>query len=425
MGRIAIVEGIRTPFVKAGTFAKDIPAQRLGAICVRELLELTHLNPDAVDEVIFGAVGNPIEAANVARVISLYAGIPKEKRAYTVSRNCASGFESVTGAYEKIRCGLDEIVIAGGAESMSNMPLIFGKEMTEIFTRLNRAKTAIEKIKLFWRIKLAYLKPVLGLLLGLTDVVCGLGMGQTAEVLAKEFGITRKEQDEFALISHHRAVASRPKLREEITPIYVPPKFDIVVEDDNGPREGQTMEALCKLRPAFDRYTGTVTAGNSSQITDGSCALLIMEEEKAKQMGYEPLGYIRAYTYVGVDPSRMGLGPAYAIPMVLDKAGLKLKDMELIEINEAFVVQVIACLRLLASKKFAEENFSASKAIGQIDMDKLNVNGGAVALGHPVGVTGSRLILTLLKEMKRQNAQLGLVSLCVGGGQGGAIILER
>ena len=227
MERIAIVEGIRTPFVKAGTFAKDIPAQRLGAICVRELLELTHLNPDAVDEVIFGAVGNPIEAANVARVISLYAGIPKEKPAYTVSRNCASGFESVTGAYEKIRCGLDEIVVAGGAESMSNMPLIFGKEMTEIFTKLNRAKTAIEKIKLFWRIKLAYLKPVSGLLLGLTDVVCGLGMGQTAEVLAKEFGITRKEQDEFALISHHRAVASRPKLREEIMPIYIPPKFDI------------------------------------------------------------------------------------------------------------------------------------------------------------------------------------------------------
>lgn len=425
MGRIAIVEGIRTPFVKAGTFAKDIPAQRLGAICVRELLELTHLNPDAVDEVIFGAVGNPIEAANVARVISLYAGIPKEKPAYTVSRNCASGFESVTGAYEKIRCGLYEIVIAGGAESMSNMPLIFGKEMTEIFTKLNRAKTAIEKIKLFWRIKLAYLKPVSGLILGLTDVVCGLGMGQTAEVLAKEFGITRKEQDEVALISHHRAVASRPKLREEIVPIYVPPKFDIVVEDDNGPREGQTMETLCKLRPAFDRYTGTVTAGNSSQITDGSCALLIMEEEKAKQMGYEPLGYVRAYAYVGVDPSRMGLGPAYAIPMVLDKAGLKLKDMELIEINEAFAVQFIACLRLLASKKFAEKNFSASKAIGQIDMDKLNVNGGAVALGHPVGVTGSRLILTLLKEMKRQNAQIGLASLCVGGGQGGAIILER
>ncbi|MCQ9207961.1 MAG: thiolase family protein, partial [Omnitrophica bacterium] len=270
-----------------------------------------------------------------------------------------------------------------------------------------------------------YLKPVPGLVLGLTDPVCGLNMGQTAEVLAKEFGITRKEQDEFALLSHKRAVAARLKLQEEIAAVYVPPKFDLVVEADNGPRENQTMEALSKLRPFFDKYTGTVTVGNSCQVTDGACALLIMKEEKARQLGYRPLGYIRAYTYTGVEPRKMGLGPAYAIPIVLKKAGLTLKDIDLIEINEAFAVQILACLKLLASKKFAEENFSAASAIGEIDMDKFNVNGGAIALGHPVGVTGSRLILTLLKEMKRRNSKFSLASLCVGGGQGGAIILER
>ncbi|MFH1594035.1 MAG: thiolase family protein [Candidatus Omnitrophota bacterium] len=425
MGRIAIVDGIRTPFIKSWTAFGDVPAQKLGTACVRELLELTHLDPKSVDEVIMGAVAQPAEASNVARVISLYAGIPNEKRAYTVSRNCASGFESVTSALEKIRGGFDEIVISGGTESMSNIPLLFGKEITKILLKLNKAKTLIDKMGLLFSIKLKYLKPVPGLALGLSDPVCGLNMGQTAEVLAKEFGITRREQDQFALMSHKRAITGREKLRDEIMPIIPSPKFDCAILDDNGPRENQTMEALSKLRPYFDRHTGTVTVGNSCQISDGACALLVMEEEKAKAMGYDPLGYIRDYTYVGVEPRKMGLGPAYAIPAVLKKAGLTLKDMDLIEINEAFAVQVLACVKLLASKEFAENNLHAKDAVGRIDMEKLNVNGGAIALGHPVGVTGSRLILTMLKEMKRSNAKLGLVSLCVGGGQGGAIILER
>lgn len=425
MGRIAIVEGIRTPFVKAWTYFSDIPAQALGTIVTRELLEITHLDPDLVDEVIFGAVAQPVEASNVARVIALYAGMPKGKRAYTVSRNCASGMESITSASEKIKCGLDEIVIAGGTESMSNIPLIFGKEITKIFLKLNKAKNLVERLKLFASMRPSHFKPVAGLALGLTDPVCGLNMGQTAEVLAKEFGITRKEQDEFSLMSHKRAVAARMKLKEEIVPVIVPPDYDIVVEDDNGPRESQTIEALCNLKPYFDRYTGTVTVGNSCQVTDGACALLIMEEEKARQMGYEPLGYIRAYSYIGLEPSKMGLGPAYAIPIVLKKAALKLKDIDLIEINEAFATQVLACARALALKKFAEDNFSMSEPVGELDMAKLNVNGGAIALGHPVGTSGSRLVLTLLKEMKRRGAKFGLASLCVGGGQGGAIIVER
>ena len=425
MRRIAIVEGTRTPFAKAWTLFEDLPAQKLGAICARELIEKTRLDPKLVDEVIIGAVAQPVEAANVARVISLLAGIPKEKRAYTVSRNCASGFESLTSALEKIKCGVDKIVIAGGAESMSKMPLIFGDDITKILTRLNKAKSLPEKIKLILKIRPRFLKPVPGLALGLTDPVCGLNMGQTAEVVAKEFGITRKEQDEFALHSHKRARAAREKLREEITPVYVPPDFKTVVQDDNGPRKNQSIEALSKLKPYFDRHSGTVTVGNACQITDGAACMLVMDEDRAKEMGYKALGYIRSYAYTGLDPSKMGIGPAYAIPMALKNAGLSLKDIDIVEINEAFAAQVIASVRILASGKLSKDYLSLPGPVGEISMDKLNVNGGAIALGHPVGVTGSRLILTMLKEMKRRNANLGLASLCVGGGQGGAVIVER
>ncbi len=425
MERIAIVDGIRTPFAKAWTVFEDIPAQKLGALCVRELLERTGLAPGLVDEVIFGCVAQPMEASNIARVISLNSGIPERKRAYTVSRNCASGLESVTSAWEKIITGMDEIVIAGGTESMSNIPFFFGKEITKTLTRLGKAKTAWEKLRLIAAVRPAQLKPVLGLVEGLTDPVCGLNMGSTAEVLAKELGITRQEQDDFALRSHQRAVAARAKLKEEIVPVITGRKFDAVLEDDNGPRENLTPEALAKMKPYFDRAAGTVTVGNSCQVTDGACCMLVMKEEKAKAMGYEPLGYIRSYAYEGLDPSRMGLGPAYAIPAALKKAGLALKDIGVTEINEAFAAQVLASVRMLASKKFAEENLGLSAAVGELDPDKLNVNGSGISVGHPVGATGSRLILTVLKEMKRRGLQYGLASLCVGGGQGGAVVLER
>lgn len=415
MPRIAIVDGIRTPFIKAWSDFEDIPAQELGRITVRELLERTGFDANKIDEVIFGAVAQPVEATNVARVISLLAGIPKEKRAYTISRNCASGIEAVTSAAEKINAGVDEIVIAGGAESMSNIPLLYRKEAAKIFFKIAKAKTTWEKVRLFLSFKPRdLLNPQIGLQLGLTDPVCGLNMGQTAEVLVKEYGISRKEQDEFALVSHQRALAGRAKLKEEIASVFIPPKYEKAVEQDNGVREKISLEDLGKLKPYFDRYSGTVTVGNSCQVTDGACALLVMKEEKAKESGLNPLGFIRAYAYVGVEPSRMGIGPAFAIPEVLGKAGLKLSDIELLEINEAFAGQVIACERQLEAR-----------GIGKIKREILNVNGGAIALGHPVGVTGSRLILTLLKEMKRRGLHLGMASLCVGGGQGAAIILER
>lgn len=415
MQRIAIVDGIRTPFIKSWTDFEDIPAQELGRIAVRELLERTALDPAKVDEVILGCVAQPPEASNVARVVSLLAGIPKEKRAYTISRNCASGIEAVTSACEKINEGIDHIVIAGGTESMSNIPMFYRKETVKIFLKISKAKSPLERLSLLLSFRPRhFLNPEIGLQLGLTDPVCGLNMGQTAEVLVKEYGINRLQQDRFAMMSHQRAFFAAEKLKEEIVPVLAPPKYERVISGDNGVREKISLEDLAKLKPYFDRYTGTVTVGNSCQVTDGACALLVMGEEKAKELGFVPLGFVRAYAYVGVEPSKMGIGPAFAIPEVLAKAGLKLSNIELIEINEAFAGQVIAC----------EMHLQEAKA-GLLNLDIVNVNGGAIALGHPVGVTGSRLILTILKEMKRRNLHLGLVSLCVGGGQGAAIILER
>lgn len=414
MERLAIVDGVRTPFVKSGTILKDVPAYELGRIVVQELLAKTEFDARHISEVIFGNVIQPAEAVNIGRVISLLSGIPQDKIASTVHRNCASGMESVTTAYEKISAGTREIIIAGGTESMSNSPLLFDKKFGDLLLELKKSKTIIEKLKNLLKFRPSHFKPKFGLALGLTDSTSGLNMGQTAELLAKEFGITRKEQDEFSLTSHLNAIKAKDKLREEIVPVYVPPEYKKWIDYDNGPRENQTIEALAKLPPYFDRHTGSVTVGNSCQVTDGAVALLVMKESKAKELGYEPLGYLRYFFYVGLDPKRMGLGPAYAIPAVLKKAGLTLKDIQLIEINEAFAAQIIACERLMISNN-----------VGKINREILNVNGGAIALGHPVGATGGRLILTLLKEMKRRNLTLGLASLCVGGGQGAALILER
>lgn len=424
MKRIAIVNGIRTPFCKMGTDFNDMSAQELGCLATRELLDRSVINPDQIDEVIFGNVSQPAEAANIARVIALMAGVPKTVPAFTVHRNCASGIESVVTAAIKMQAGEGRCMIAGGTESMSNIPFLFQKRMQEIIFGLNRAKNLKEKLGVLSQFKMKYLAPRIGLQLGLTDPVCGLNMGQTAEVLAKEYGISREEQDDFALQSHLRALAARDVLREEIVPVIASPKFQKAVEDDNGPREGQTIGALAKLKPYFERHTGTVTAGNASQVTDGAAALLLMTEERVRELGLEPMGFIRGFAYAGVDPKRMGIGPAHAIPQVLKKTGLTLNDMKVIEINEAFAAQVIACTRALADADFAKQH-GYEGLTGEINPEILNVNGGAIALGHPVGTTGTRLILTVLKHMKRHQLNLGLASLCIGGGQGAAVVLER
>ncbi len=425
MKKIAIVDGIRTPFIKAWTLFDAIPAQELGAHCLNELLQRTNLDPKLVDEVIVGCVGQPIEAANVARVIALLGGVPKNSKAYTVSRNCASGFEAVTSAVEKIQAGKDEIVIAGGAESMSNAPMIFPKKTQQLFMALSRAKSFGQKLKVIAQFRPKHFAPIASVPLALTDPVCGLNMGQTAEVLAKKFGISREKQDQFALESHQRVISGRERLREEMMTYYIPPKYETFVRDDSGARDNQSLEMLTKLKPIFDRRSGTITAGNASQITDGACMLLVMPEEKAKALGFEILGTLVDYEYIGLEPREMGLGPAFAIERLLKRTGRALKDIDLFEINEAFAAQVLAVLEAVQSKSFASSNFESGKPLGEIPRSRLNVNGGAIALGHPVGVSGARLILTCLKEMKRRNLKTGLVSLCVGGGQGGAVLLER
>ena len=424
MERIAIIDGVRTPFCKMGTVLNDVSAQELGTIVTRELIERTGIDPKIIDEVIFGNVSQPPDAANISRVIGLLSGIPKATPAFTVHRNCASGIESVVTAATRIQVGESNCILAGGTESMSNIPFFFTKKLQEIITNFGRAKSFPEKLKVLTQVKMAYLTPQIGLQMGLTDPVCGLNMGQTAEVLAKEFGVTRREQDEFSLLSHQRAIAARNILREEIVAVIPGPKFKNVIEYDNGPRENQTMEALAKLKPYFDKYSGTVTAGNSSQITDGAVALLIMKESRAKELGLTPLGFLRAHAFAGVEPDRMGIGPAHAIAKVLKKANMKLNDVQAVEINEAFAAQVIASLRLLESPEFAKQ-FGYEGYTGVIRREILNMHGGSIALGHPVGATGSRLILTMLKHLKRTNQNIGLVSLCVGGGQGAAVILER
>ncbi len=424
MNRIAIMDGIRTPFCKMGTAFNDVSAQTLGSLAVKELLERSGISRKAIDEVVFGNVSQPPEAANISRVISLLSGLPMTTPAFTVHRNCASGLEAVVTAALKIQAGEDLCVLAGGTESMSNIPFFLSKDLQEILGKLNKAKTPLEKIQALALLRPKHLSPVIGLQLGLTDPTCGLNMGQTAEVLAKEFGISRQEQDEFALESHHRATAAKNILKEEIVPVIPGPKYASAFDGDNGPRENQSLEALAKLKPVFDKYSGTVTAGNSSQLTDGAVALLVASERRAQDLGIKPLGYIKCFAFAGVEPNRMGIGPAHAIPKALKKAGLNLQQIQAFEINEAFAAQVIAVLRALESPEFARQ-FGYEDYTGRIDRKLLNINGGAIALGHPVGATGARLILTMLKHLQRQNLQYGLVSLCIGGGQGAAMVLER
>ena len=426
--RLVIVDGVRTPFCKAGTDLARHDAVELGRTAVTSLLMRTALDPGLVDEVIFGCVSQPADAANIARVIALRSGIPKHVPAVTVHRNCASGIEAITQAYEKMCAGRGRVFIVGGTESMSQMPLLFSQRAADKFSRLARATSVAQKLSAVAAFRPRDFKPRIGLQLGLTDPVCGLNMGETAELLAREFGISREEQDAFSLESHRRAVAARGKLAEEIVPVFSNSALRTphsALTADNGPRENQSMEALAKLRPVFDKKFGAVTAGNSSQITDGAVALLLMEVERARELGLAPIGALVDYAVAGCDPSRMGLGPLFAMAKLERQCDLRLSDADLIEINEAFAAQILAVLKGADSSEFAVKHLHRDTPLGTISRDKLNVNGGAIALGHPVGATGARLILTSLKELQRRNGRRALVTLCVGGGQGAALWLER
>ncbi len=438
---VVIVDGVRTPFAKSGTKLKNVHAMLLGQVALKELIARTNLDVNLVDEVIIGNTGSPADAVNIARVVALNAGFPIKTSAVTVHRNCASALESITSGFERIKSGTMEMVVAGGTENMSQMPLIFPTAITQIIERLATAKTPAARIAaLFAWLKAdisqikemvttspmsrTKYKPVVALLEGLTDPFVGMNMGMTAEVIAKEFGIGRLEQDQYALKSHQKAVAAKSKLAEEITPFYLPPDYKETLIEDIGPRESQTLEALAKLKPFFDKTTGTITAGNSCPITDGAAMVLMMSREKAEALGYKPLVRIRGYAYAGLEPERMGMGPAYSTPLALRRAGLTMKDIGLVELNEAFAAQVMANQKAFDSNEFGQK-IGLSGKIGELKTEILNVNGGAVALGHPVGATGSRLVLTLMKEMRRRNTEFGLATLCIGGGQGGSIIIEN
>lgn len=420
---IAIVEGVRTPFAKAFGALAAVPAYELGRMATEALLKKTSTAPDQIDQVVFGNVATPADAANIARVIALKSGIPQDRIAHTVHRNCASGMEAVTTAAQLVQLGDAKTVLAGGTESMSQVPLLFSQESAEKFIKLTRAKSILERLKIFGTFRRRDFRPVPALQLGLTDPVSGLIMGSTAEVLAREFNITRQEQDQYALESHQKAAAAQRAsvFQDEITPVPVPDSKPLA--QDVGPRAEQSLEALAKLKPFFEE-SGTVTVGNSCSITDGSAVVLVMTGEAARAQGRQPLGYLRGYAYAGCDPRRMGLGPIFATHKLLQRTGLAMKDIDLIEINEAFAAQVIANERAFVSKAFAEKELGRGEALGAIDPARLNVNGGAIALGHPVGATGARLVITLLKELRRRKLKRGLATLCVGGGQGGAVLVE-
>ena len=420
--RIAIIDGLRSPIAKANGKLNDVSADTLGAIITKELVLRNDIDYKEFDEVIIGNVAQPANASNIARVMAVRAGFPQSTPAYTVHRNCASGMQSISSAIEKIHSNQGDLYLVGGMESMSNIPLLHSDEFRNFITKFTYSKSIAEKFKVLSSFRLRFLKPTIGLITGLTDPISGKIMGITAENLANEFKISREEQDLYALNSHLKAqkAIESGRLKDEIHPIMTK---NASIIDDDGIRFNQTIEALSKLNPIFDRLSGTVTAGNSSQVSDGACSMIVCTESKARELNLEPIGFIKDYAYAGLDAHRMGLGPVYATKKLFDKTGISLKDIDLIEINEAFAAQVIANIKAFASEEFCQKAFN-SPALGQIDESILNVNGGAIALGHPVGMSGARIILTALKELKRRDKNKALATLCIGGGQGAAFLLE-
>lgn len=420
---IAILDGVRTPFTRAYGPLGHVPAQELGRHAAAAAMQRAQMPPEQIEQVVFGNAAIPPDAPNIARVIALMAGIPQDRIAHTVHRNCASGMEAVTQAAQLVQLGEAKVVLAGGAESMTRIPLLYNDDAVKRFLDLMGAKSFWQRLRAFLRFRPRHLlQPVLAVKQGLTDPVSGLLMGETAEVLADDFGITREQQDEFALESHRRAVDAqkREAHADEIAPLTTNGQ---AVTQDVGPRANQSMQALAKLKCVF-REGGTLTVGNSCGLTDGAAVVVVMPGEAARAEGRRPLGYIRGYAYAGCDPRRMGLGPVYATNKLLQKSGLAMKDIDLVEMNEAFAAQVIANERAFASDQFAQKELGRSTALGELDRSRLNVNGGAIALGHPVGATGTRLVLTLLKELRHRGLQRGIATLCIGGGQGGAVLVE-
>jgi len=422
--RVAIVAGVRTPFAKAGTAFKSISAIDLGKLCVAELLQRTNLDGKEVQALVFGTVIPSVIAPNIAREVSLLPLLPKGVQAYTVGRACASANQAITDAADQIALGHLDVAIAGGSESLSNIPILHAQGFADALVLASKAKSFPARLKALSRIRPKDLVPVTP---AIAEPSTDETMGQSAEKMAKLNTIAREEQDHFALRSHRLAAAGTAdgRLTAEIMPVYVPPRFESVLTSDNGIREDTSYEQLAALRPVFDRKYGSVTAGNSSPLTDGGACVLLMNEEKARALGYPPLGIIRSYAYAALDPGEQLLqAPVLAAPVALKRAGLTLKDIDLIEMHEAFAAQVLSNLKGLESKWWAERA-GFSQPVGEVDRAKLNVMGGSIAIGHPFGATGARITTTLLNELRRRGGQFGLMTVCAAGGMGFAMVVER
>jgi acetyl-CoA acyltransferase len=422
--RAVVVAGIRTAFARSGTFFRDTNAPTLARFVTRELLYRAELDGAEVDEVIFGQVIPSPLAPNVAREVSLLPQLPKTIPAYTLNRACASGAQCVADAHEQIVAGHADVVVAGGVETLSDVPILHTKRFSQSLVAASRAKTMRERLRAFAALRPRDLVPVSP---AIAEPSTGETMGQSAERMAKENGITREAQDRYALMSHQRAAAGTAdgRLTSEIAPWFGGPDMADVATADNGIRPDTSLEALAALKPAFDRRYGTVTAGNASPLTDGASAVLLMAVEKAFALGYRPLAAVRSYAVAAVDPGWQLLsGPAWAVPMALDRAGITWKDLGLVEIHEAFAAQVLSNVQAWESQAWAER-VGRSKPLGTVDWERTNVMGGSIAIGHPFAATGGRIVTTLANEMVRRDVQLGLLSICAQGGMGFAMVLER
>ena len=424
-GRVALVASCRTPFAKSGEVYKDLTALDLAKVAVQGLIERSEIDPKLVGTLVMGQVVPSIKAPNLGRETGLGALLPKSVPAHTINRACASSNQAVADVASAILMGHIDVGIAGGAESLSSVPILHSKGMANALVAASKARSVGGRLGAFSRVRLKDFIPDAP---AIAEPSTGLSMGQSAEQMAKDNGISRVEQDEIAFRSHQNAAKARDdgRLGREIAPVHVPPKYATTVTTDGLIRADTSMEALAKLKPVFDRRFGSVTAGNSSPLTDGAAAVLLMSEDRAKSLGYAPLAYFKSWAVAAVDPAwQLLMGPALAIPMALDRAGLSLADMDLIEMHEAFGAQVASNIQALESDTFAKERLGRSARVGTVDRARLNVCGSSIAIGHPFGATGARITGTLGHEMTRRNAKFGLLSVCAQGGMGFAMILER
>ena len=422
--RVAIVAGVRTPFARSGTTLKDYTALDLGKFAVAELMQRTNLDGALVELLVYGTVLPSVTAPNIAREVSLLPHFPRTVQAYTVGRACASANQAITDAADQIALGHADIAVAGGAESLTQVPILHSRGMSEVLVAASKAKSMSQRLSSFARLRPRDLVPITP---AISEPSTGESMGQSADKMAKLNGISREAQDRFALRSHRLAAVGTTdgRLTAEIAPMPVPPSYATMMSTDNGIRSDSSYEQLSVLKPVFDRLYGTVTAGNASPLTDGASAVLLMSEDRAKALGYTPLAFIKSYAYAAVDPGEQLLqAPVLAAPMALARAGLTLRDMDLVDMHEAFAAQVLSNIQGLASKAWAARA-GFSVATGEIDESRLNVMGGSLSIGHPFGATGGRIVTSLCNELARRGGQFGLLTVCAAGGMGHAMVVER